>query len=204
MLRQADSFIDGLSDAKQAGASYQEIINEANKAVEQMIYNGGADNTKIDVKAAKALYKGLSLAGNLAREENYEIPMNIRGEITSVNLKIYHNAAQTGKVAVTLDTQTLGKVAAEFDVTGDRISGMIVYENRAQKTELTQLEEAVKQELGKAGGRKTSISLVHTKSLELNRFGQDRDAGGAAKEAKVSTGELYQTAKAFLTVIRSC
>ncbi len=110
MLRQADSFIDGLSDAKQAGASYQEIINEANKAVEQMIYNGGADNTKIDVKAAKALYKGLSLAGNLAREENYEIPMNIRGEITSVNLKIYHNAAQTGKVAVTLDTQTLGKV----------------------------------------------------------------------------------------------
>ena len=41
-LRQADSFIDGLSDAKQAGASYQEIINEANKAVEQMIYNGGA------------------------------------------------------------------------------------------------------------------------------------------------------------------
>lgn len=204
VLRQADSFIDGLSDAKQAGASYQEIINEANKAVEQMIYNGGADNTKIDVKAAKALYKGLSLAGNLAREENYEIPMNIRGEITSVNLKIYHNAAQTGKVAVTLDTQTLGKVAAEFDVTGDRISGMIVYENRAQKTELTQLEEAVKQELGKAGGRKTSISLVHTKSLELNRFGQDRDAGGAAKEAKVSTGELYQTAKAFLTVIRSC
>ena len=169
-----------------------------------MIYNGGADNTKIDVKAAKALYKGLSLAGNLAREENYEIPMNIRGEITSVNLKIYHNAAQTGKVAVTLDTQTLGKVAAEFDVTGDRISGMIVYENRAQKTELTQLEEAVKQELGKAGGRKASISLVHTKSLELNRFGQDRDAGSAAKDAKVSTSELYQTAKAFLTVIRSC
>ena len=38
--------------------------------------------------------------------------MNIKGEITSVNLKIYHNASQTGKVAVTLDTENLGRVDA--------------------------------------------------------------------------------------------
>lgn len=203
VLRQADSFVENLTDTEQASVSYQEIINEASKAVEQMIYMGDPASTKIDVKAAKALYKGLSLAGNLAREENYEIPMNIKGEITSVNLKIYHNASQTGKVAVTLDTEHLGKVAAEFDVTNDRISGMIVYENRAQKTELTQLEEAVKQELGKASGKKAGISLVHTKSVDLNKFGQDRDTKSTADGAKVSTCELYQTAKTFLTVLKA-
>lgn len=203
VLQQADSFVENLTDSRQAGVSYQEIIREANKAVEEMLYTGDPANAKIDVKAAKALYKGLSLAGNLAREENYEIPMNIKGEITSVNLKIYHNASQTGKVAVTLETENLGKVAAEFDVTNDRISGMIVYENRAYQTELTQLEEAVKQELGRVGGRKTGISLVHAKSVDLNRFGQDRDAESTADGAKVSTGELYQTAKAFLTVLKT-
>ena len=168
-----------------------------------MLYTGSADNAKIDVKAAKALYKGLSLAGNLAREENYEIPMNIKGEITSVNLKIYHNASQTGKVAVTLDTENLGKVAAEFDVTRDRISGMIVYENRAGKAELARLEEAVRQELGRAGDRKTGISLVHARSVDLNKFGQDRDAKSTADAAKASTSELYQTAKAFLTALKA-
>ncbi|MEZ3444967.1 MAG: hypothetical protein K1W30_07525 [Lachnospiraceae bacterium] len=202
VLRQADSFVESLTDTKQAGVSYQEIISEANKAVEQMLYSGAPDGARLDVKAAKALYKGLSLAGNLAREENYEIPMNIKGEITSVNLKIYHNASQTGKVAVTLDTENLGKVAAEFDVTNDRISGMIAYENRAQKTALTQLEEAVRQELGKVGQRKADISLVHAKSVDLNRFGQDRTAMQAEDSTKVSTGELYQVSKAFLTALK--
>lgn len=202
ILRQADSFVECLTDPGRAGVSYQEIISEANKAVEQMIYTGGSADAKIDVKAAKALYKGLSLAGNLAREENYEIPMNIKGEITSVNLKIYHNASQTGKVAVTLDTENLGKVAAEFDVTKDRISGMIAYENRAQKTELVRLEESVKQELGNVSGRKADISLVHTKSVDLNKFGQDRVAMRSEDGAKVSTSELYQVSKAFLTVLK--
>lgn len=202
ILRQADSFVECLTDPGRAGVSYQEIISEANKAVEQMIYTGGSADAKIDVKAAKALYKGLSLAGNLAREENYEIPMNIKGEITSVNLKIYHNASQTGKVAVTLDTENLGKVAAEFDVTKDRISGMIAYENRAQKTELARLEESVKQELGNVSGRKADISLVHTKSVDLNKFGQDRVAVRSEDGAKVSTSELYQVSKAFLTVLK--
>lgn len=203
LLALGDSFVENLTDAGRAGVSYKEIISEANKAVEQMLYTGSADNAKIDVKAAKALYKGLSLAGNLAREENYEIPMNIKGEITSVNLKIYHNASQTGKVAVTLDTENLGKVAAEFDVTKDRVSGMIVYENRAGKAELARLEEAVRQELGRAGDRKTGISLVHAKSVDLNKFGQDRDAKSTADAAKASTSELYQTAKAFLTALKA-
>ncbi len=202
VLQQADQFIENLTDTKQAGVSYQEMIGEANKAVEQIVYAGGSPNARLDVKAAKALYKGLSLAGNLAREENYEIPMNIKGEITSVNLKIYHNTSQTGKVAVTLDTENLGKVAAEFDVTKDRISGMVVYENSAQKTELTQLEEAVRQEFGRTGDKKIHISLVHAKSVDLNKFGQDRAAKSAADDTNVSTSELYQAAKAFLTALK--
>ena len=198
VLEKADSFVEHLQDAKLAKISYQEMISEANKAVESMIYAKGT--LHIDVKAAQALYKGLSLAGNLAREENYEVPMNIDGEITSVNLKIYHNASQTGKVAVTLDTEALGRVAAEFDVTSNRISGMVVYENTAAKATLEQLEKQVSDVLSAEGDRQVTVSLVHTKSVDLGRFGQDRSTGDE-KEA-VSTRTLYQTAKAFLTALK--
>ena len=198
VLEKADSFVEHLQDAKLAKISYQEMISEANKAVESMIYAKGT--LHIDVKAAQALYKGLSLAGNLAREENYEVPMNIDGEITSVNLKIYHNASQTGKVAVTLDTAVLGRVAAEFDVTSNRISGMAVYENKAAKATLEQLEKQVSNALSTEGDRQVTVSLVHTKSVDLGRFGQDRSTGDE-KEA-VSTRTLYQTAKAFLTALK--
>lgn len=198
VLEKADSFMEHLQDAKQASVSYQEIISEANKAVESMIYAKGASH--IDVKAAKALYKGLSLAGNLAREENYEVPMNIHGEITSVNLKIYHNTSQTGKVAITLDTETLGRVAAEFDVTKNRISGMAVYENTAAKTVLEQLESQVSDALSAEGDRKVTVSLVHTKSVDLGKFGQDRSTDDV--DETVSTATLYQTAKTFLTALK--
>lgn len=199
VLKQADTFIENLTDAGQAKVSYQEIISEANKAVEHMIYENASSH--IDVKAAKALYKGLALAGNLAKEENYEIPMDIDGEITSVNLKIYHNASKAGKVAVTFDTEKFGKVAAEFDVTEKRISGMVVYENRAGKADLEQLEQAVTRELGRTGDKQVGISLVQTKAVDLNKFGQDRDIKNS-KDTKVPTGELYRTAKAFLTALK--
>ena len=55
VLRQADNFVEHMTEAGQASASYQEIIREANKAVEHMIYDSG--NAQIDLKAAKALYK---------------------------------------------------------------------------------------------------------------------------------------------------
>lgn len=196
VLQKADSFIDSLIDSKQAGVSYKEIISEANKAVDSIIFSGNASH--IDVKAAQALYKGLSLAGNLAKEENYEVPMNIKGEITSVNLKIFHNASQTGKVSVTLDTQSLGKVAAEFDVTMDRVSGMVVYDNKQEKADLVQIEKSMKEELSAKGQKQVQISLVHAKSVDLSKFGKDRDINNE----KLPTSELYQTAKAFLTALK--
>ena len=79
---------------------------------------------------------------------------------------------------------------------------MIVYENKAEQTTLAQVEQAVRQEFDSAGEKRAAISLVHTRSVDLNKFGQDRDQNIAAKDTKVSTSELYQTAKAFLTALR--
>lgn len=199
VLAQADRFIRSMEDAPRAQAAYQEIIREADRAVERMIDAGRA--SRIDVRAAQALYKGLSLAGNLAREEVYEVPMDIKGEITSVNLKICHDSEQAGKVAITLDTEQLGKVAAEFDVAPGRASGMVVYENRAQKTELEKLDQSLKEALLANGIGQADISLVHAKAVDLDRFGR-RTAGVDRTDEKVSTVGLYQTAKAFLTALR--
>ncbi len=197
LSQQTRQFVDSLKDANQANQAYQEIVSEANKAIENMVYTSATP--QIDLKAAQALYKGLSLAGNLAREENYEVPMEIGGEITSVNLKIYHNTSQTGKVAVTLDTESLGKVAAEFDVKADRISGMVVYDNRQEQMQIEQLGKTMQEALAANGQKQVSISLVHSKSVDLNQFGQDREGG--SDQDKVPTAMLYQTAKTFLTAL---
>lgn len=198
ILEKSKHFTDALTNKESANEAYKEIINEAGKAVEEMIYKKGA--SRIDIKAAQSLYKGLTLAGNLAKEENYEVPMNIKGEITSVNLKIYHNTAEAGKVSVTFETEQLGKVAAEFDVTDKGISGMVVYENKTEKAELEDLKQTIAQELSGEDKKKVSIHLVQSNPLDLGKFGQDRQTQGVNN--KTSTAELYQTAKAFLTALK--
>lgn len=198
ILEKAGRFTDALTDKESANEAYKEIISEAGKAVEEMIYKKGA--SRIDIKAAQSLYKGLTLAGNLAKEENYEVPMNIKGEITSVNLKIYHNAAEAGKVSVTFETEQLGKVAAEFDVTDKGISGMVVYENKTEKAALEELKQTMTKELSGESGKAVSVHLVQSNSLDLGRFGQDRQVQGI--DGKASTAQLYQTAKAFLTALK--
>ncbi|MCD8037582.1 MAG: DUF6240 domain-containing protein [Lachnospiraceae bacterium] len=201
ILEKAEQFTDALTDSESANDAYGEIIREAGKAVEEMIYQ--RDASLIDIRAAKSLYKGLALAGSLAGEENYEVPMNIKGEITSVNLKIYHNTSEPGKVSVTLETAELGKVAAEFDVTDESVSGMMVYENKSMRTELEQLEQTFASALSGSDSesqRQVSVSLVQSNALDLNRFGQSKRSNGA--DGKVSTAELYRTAKAFLTALK--
>lgn len=199
----ADKAIEGLTDEVKAKETYQELVTQASKIVENMIYEQGA--SLVDVKAARALYKGLNLAGNLAREENYEFPVNVKGEITSVNLKIYHNSAKAGKVAVTFATETLGKVAAEFDVSKERISGMVAFEQKQYQEDLEGLKSAFEQELGSMGRvesteKKIQISLANAPNLDLNKFGQDREI--PEETEKLSTKELYQTAKAFMTALK--
>lgn len=198
ILEKSRHFTDALINKESANEAYKEIINEAGKAVEEMIYKKGA--SRIDIKAAQSMYKGLTLAGNLAKEENYEVPMNIKGEVTSVNLKIYHNTAEAGKVSVTFETEQLGKVAAEFDVTDKGISGMMVYENKTEKAELEELKQAITEELSGEGKKKVSIHLVQSNPLDLGKFGQDRQI--QETDNKTSTAELYQTAKAFLTALK--
>ena len=159
----------------------------------------------VDVKAAQMLYKGLSLAGSLAREENYELPVNIKGELTSINLKIYHNGSRMGKVTVTMDTDTLGKVAADFDISEEKISGMIAYDKKTSGQDIKVLQNNLLEQFSKAQqesgqNKKISISLAETKTLDLNRFGQDRDV---EESKELSTRELYQTAKAFITALKS-
>jgi hypothetical protein len=198
VLSRADAFVENLTDPQNARMSYQDIITEANKAIEEKIY--APEAAYIDVRAAQSLYKGLSLASNMSLEENYEVPMNLNGEITSVNLKIYRNSMDKGKVAITLDTESLGNVAAEFEVTGERVSGMIVYDRNDAETSLEELNSKISEALSENGTKQVSVSLVQSDTVDINRFGRDRSKGTVNND--VATARLYQTAKTFLTVLK--
>ena len=197
----ADRLVENLKDSQSANTAYQELVSESNKAIENMVSKNGI--TYIDVKAAQSLYKGLALAGKLAKEENYEIPVNINGEITSLNLKLCHDKSNAGKVAITFETESLGKVAAEFNVTDSRISGMLVYDGLQQKDILQNVQKLLQENLSHNNQKQISINMIHSSVIDLNKFGYDyADTAQENTSGDVATAELYQTAKAFIIALK--
>jgi hypothetical protein len=173
---------------------YDEIIKSARQTLDNYLYNPNPDY--VDIKAAQNMYKELSLMGSLSRQENYQVPMNLDGEVTNVNLVIYHNKEDAGKVSITLENNSLGKIAAEFQVDEDKISGMVACQNSEAKEYLGGISDTLSEAFD---NKDVNISLVWSDSINLGLFGEDRDKDNNT----VTTRELYNTAKVFLKSLKN-
>ncbi|MDE6663701.1 MAG: hypothetical protein K2K46_10225 [Lachnospiraceae bacterium] len=193
---------ESMTDKDSAQEAYSEMQQTYEEVLEEAKYD--KDIQFIDLKAIQSCHKQLTLAGNLAKEENYHIPVEINGETTSIHLKVLHGKEDGGKVKATLSTESYGNVAAEFSVRNNQVSGYIACSTsegveaiQSQKDSLQEnlrntVESLVqnKMELG-------SIGVVHSSELDLNSFTAEEAQNGSS----VQTADLYQVAKAFITVI---
>jgi hypothetical protein len=194
IFEDTDSFIDGLEEKETVYDLYDEIIKSARQTLDNYLYNPNPDY--VDIKAAQNMYKELSLMGSLSRQENYQVPMNLDGEVTNVNLIIYHNKEDAGKVSITLENNALGKIAAEFQVDEDKISGMVACQNSEAKEYLGGITDTLSEAFD---NKDVNISLVWSDSINLEMFGEDRDKDNNL----VTTRELYNTAKVFLKSLKN-
>jgi hypothetical protein len=194
IFEDTDSFIDGLEEKETVYDLYDEIIKSARQTLDNYLYNPNPDY--VDIKAAQNMYKELSLMGSLSRQENYQVPMNLDGEVTNVNLVIYHNKEDAGKVSITLENNSLGKIAAEFQVDEDKISGMVACQNSEAKEYLGGISDTLSEAFD---NKDVNISLVWSDSINLGLFGEDRDKDNNT----VTTRELYNTAKVFLKSLKN-
>ncbi|MBQ6806956.1 MAG: hypothetical protein IJO97_05950 [Lachnospiraceae bacterium] len=198
--------ISHLQNAMVDKESMQEAYEEMQQVYEEILEEAQTESSVgyLDLKAIQSCQKQLTLAGNLAKEENYHVPVEINGETTAIHLKVLHGSDESGKVKATLETEDYGKIAAEFSVRNGKVSGYMACntsegmralqdkEEQLQTAFMNQVESLVqhKLELG-------NIGMIHNKDLDLNSFEQAENSN----DTTVQTSDLYQIAKAFITVI---
>ena len=202
-VKQALSHLhEALTDKDSAQEAYEELQQVYDEVLEEARYS--PDMNYVDLKMMQSCYKQLALAGNLAKEENYRIPVEINGETTAIHLRVLHDKTEGGKVKATFETEDHGKVAAEFSIRGGKVTGYIAC-STAEGTEIIRdrsesLQKSLQQIFsGKKDGPELGhIGVVHSSDLDLNAF----EAEGLQEEsAAVQTADLYQIAKTFITVI---
>ncbi len=187
---------EALTDQESASAAYDEM----QEAFEELIEEAKeGEVTYLDLRALQSCQKQLSLAGSLAQEENYQIPVEIHGELTAINLKILHGS-EGGKVSALMQTEEYGQVAAQFSVRNHRVSGYIACNTDYGTDQLQQKGDSLKEALMKATAESGqplevgTIGIVH--SVEMNVEGYSRE--DLENDGQVETAALYRIARAFI------
>ena len=155
----------------------------------------------LDLKTLQSCQKQLALAGSLAKEENYQIPVEINGELTAVNLKILHGG-EGGKVSASISTQTYGQITAQFAVRNQTVSGYVACDSKEGTEKLWVIQDDLKQALAVEtadGGTLKVGSVGFLYSAEANTEGYTpRDL---ETDENIQTADLYRIARVFITSV---
>ena len=195
---------EAMTDKDSAQAAYGEMEQVFEEVLDEAQYD--ADIKYIDLKAIQSCRKQLTLAGNLTQEENYQIPVEINGELTAIRLKVIHGKEEGGKVKATLSTDSYGKVAAEFSIKNKKLSGYIAcstpegYESLQERGDTLRrdlknyVDSLVQRELEFG-----DVGVIHSNDLDLNGFTSNEV--NEDSDSSVQTADLYQVAKAFIKAL---
>ena len=196
----ADQLLDKLTDKDSATEAYENMRNTFDEMLEEA---QGESISYLDLRTLQSCSKQLSLAGGLAGEENYQIPVEIQGEWTAINLKIMHGGTEDGKVTAVMDATGYGRVTAQFSVKNHTVSGVIACDTEDGTLRLRERETFLQKELFtgiqttgeplKAG----SIAIVYSKESNVEAYVQEEQSQGT----QIDTADLYRIAKAFITSV---
>lgn len=187
---------DSFDDEESVDKAYKTFTEKTKETVKN--FKEFADDY-IDVKSMKLINKQLTLVSGMVKNRTYEVPVEINGELTSINLKIVNDSDDAGKINVSFETEATGKVNAEFTLRNGEVSGFIVTENSYYEGLAKEGEDGFRDELSKAGVSVSSMYYTSSRRLTINGnyLGDEAKANDA-----ISTKQLYQVSKAIIKAIQ--
>ena len=196
----AANLADRLTDKDSTAEAYEDMQS----IFDEMLKEAQEESVSyLDLRTLQSCSKQLALAGSFAGEENYQIPVEVQGEWTAINLKILHGGDKGGKVTAVMDTAGYGRVTAQFHVKNHTVSGYISCDTKDGTHRLQERENYLREAL--FNGAETvgeplkagSIGIIYSKESNVEDFTGEEQA----QSAQVETADLYRIAKAFITSV---
>ena len=153
----------------------------------------------IDVRQYSLTMAQLSVAGSLSKNESYEIPMEIDGELTAVTVKILHGSGKTPATDISLKTEKFGNIKARFEMSGDGtgLTGLAVSDREGAADALQALSERLLSRFAENGLNVTEFSFAISSRTDVNLSGRNAEKNNS----NIDTASLYRTAKTFLQTV---
>lgn len=179
--------VDSMTDADEAKNAYEENILKAEEAV---YAEALSEDNYIDVKTLQHVHIALSVVRGLSDSETYEVPMEIDGVATSINLKIVHNKDSEPNVVVSFETEEMGRVSARLYKENGEVKGYISCNLQETLSKMEKVADILGKEVYTVVSGKSDSDTVLS-AIPMKDNSND-----------VSSAELYETAKAFLEAVK--
>lgn len=193
--------IERLDSKEDATDAIQDLVDES----EQLVKDAMASH-EISYQSFKDLMvarKQISLIGNLVKNEEYNLPMDIDGSMASINLKIIHDTTRSG-VDISIYSEKLGAISVAVDVSEAGTNGVMMADTDEGVSHLVERRDAILEEISSIENVVPNAFSVVRKSpvnaLEVGA-GRNSETDSIEKKAKIDSAKLYQLSKRILMVI---
>ena len=196
-------FAEAVKTPKEMAAAQETLAETAENVMKTMI----ADDehiTSMDVRELKLMNTQISIAGKMAGDEEYTIPVMVGGEITNLSLKIVRGVAKKGMVEILFETAKAGKVAASIEAKEKGVSGIVATDDPDMKKILEDHAQEITKGFGEEEG---DLQVTYVSKLNFSRFSQNinrnRQSGENDEETyQIQTSRLYKIAKGFIETVK--
>lgn len=172
------------TDKERMQAGYERLTEQAQGLARELTF---AEKTgSLDIRILQAASRQLGIQGARGRrDQEYDIPQIIDGELTSVHLKLIHDSQEKGRVSVSMNTTGYGYLSGEFSMEGDTVSGFFAGQSEEAVNALRESAGHLEGKLGGSGLKAERIQVIKGSLTER----QDNVLGGDAE-----TKQLYRVA----------
>lgn len=181
-----EKLLDKMDDEDSTKEAYDELTD-----VEELATMEGEH---LDLRLMQSYHKVMSLQKTLADAENYTIPVEIDGEITSINLQIKHGEIG-GKVDIICESEKLGNITAGFTVTKNSTEGMAVCSDKAGMDYITARADKIAESIRAISEEEKTVTLDVIQDTAKETV---RPVNATDGDNTTDTAELYRIAKAFI------
>ena len=201
-----EEFGEAVKTPKEMGEAQEKLGELAENVMKTMIESD--EVTSLDVREMRLLAAQLSIGRQLAREEQYSVPVMVSDGVVNVSLKIVRGVDKKGTVDIMMESGLRGKIAATFQAKEEGITGLVATDHQDTRQ---LLEDSAAGLLSALGDETVSMNYVYSQEFDMNRFSsgmygihaEDSKAESEESESyQVQTARLYHIAESFIRTIR--
>lgn len=180
-----DHFLESMDSKEELVSTYEELAGHVN----EMIKNFAGSTKGADYRALKQLGCGMSILGNLSRNNTFYIPYDSDDRSGAIKLTVVESSTVKGNFGIDMDTEEFGHVKINATVSETTIVAEIY--TRYEDSSLDHIKDMIERNLKKLGFEE--ITLEDKSSVNILEKGV---------ESKQSTRSLFAAAKVFIECFR--